>query len=186
MSFRPNDVPRGDVVVAQVDTSNVALKWLGPPESGIKMKSSNLRSSSGVTHGELEMPETAPLIYADTGYAETSKPKDEESARGSSPSSRKIARNYFDKRAQAKYVSFQILLNLNHVNTYCVSFEGLQTPRLCIGRSEQARIRFEIRRSDSSFCNGRLHRSGVCCYQGRESDGETSKEACPGITAWKR
>ena len=133
MSFRPNDVPKGDVAMAQVDTSNTVLKWLDPPKSGINLKSSNLRSSSGVTHGELEMPETAPLIYADTGYAEISKPKDEESARGSLSSSRKITRNYFDKRAQAKYVSFQILRILNNVSTYCVTFEGLQAPRLRVG-----------------------------------------------------
>ena len=105
MSFRPNDVPEGDVGMAPVDTSNVALKWLDPPKSSIRMKANKFRASSGVTHGELEMPETAPLIYADTGYAEISKPKDEESTRGSLSSSRKVAAAYFDKRAQAKYVS---------------------------------------------------------------------------------
>lgn len=105
MSFRPDDVPEGDVGMAPVDTSNVALKWLDPPKSSIRMKANNFRASSGVTHGELEMPETAPLIYADTGYAEISKPKDEESTRSSLSSSRKVAAAYFDKRAQAKYVS---------------------------------------------------------------------------------
>ena len=110
MSFRPNDVPEGDVGMAPVDTSNVALKWLDPPKSSIKMKASNFRSKSGVTHGELEMPETAPLIYADTGYAEISKPKDEQSTRSSLSSSRKVAAAYFDKRAQAKYVSLTRLL----------------------------------------------------------------------------
>lgn len=122
MSFRPNDVPKGHVAVAQIDTSNIVLKWLEPPKSTIKMNSSNLRSSSGVAHGELEMPETAPLIYADTGYAEISKPKDERSARGSISSSRKVARAYFDKRAQAKYVSFQIVLTPCEANTYLVAF----------------------------------------------------------------
>ena len=105
MSFRPNDVPKGDVRVASVDTSGIALKWLNPPESSIKMKTGNLRASSGVTHGEHELPETAPLIYPDTGYVEISKPKNDESTRGSLSSSRKVAAAYFDKRAQTKYVS---------------------------------------------------------------------------------
>ena len=90
--------------MASVDTSDVALKWLNPSTSSVKMHASNLRTSSGTTHGEMEMPETAPLIYADTGYAELSKPKSEEETRGSFSSSRKVAAAYFDKRAQAKYV----------------------------------------------------------------------------------
>ena len=106
MSFRPNDVPKGDVSVSSVDTSNAAaLKWLDPSKTGIRMKAANFRTSSGVTRGELELPETAPLIYPDTGYAEISQSKNEEKPRGSMSSNRKVAQAYFDKRAQAKYVS---------------------------------------------------------------------------------
>lgn len=106
MSFRPYDVPKGDVSMAPVDTSNAALKWLSPSTLSVRIHASSFRTSSGTTHGEIEMPETAPLIYADTGYAELSKPKSQEEKRGSVSSSRKVAAAYFDKRAQAKYVRF--------------------------------------------------------------------------------
>lgn len=105
MSFRPDDVPKGDVAMESVDISKLALKWLSPPPSSFRAQAKNFRDSSGKTHGELEMPETAPLIYPDTGYAEIGKrTKDED--KPSSFSKRKVAAAYFDKRAQAKYVSF--------------------------------------------------------------------------------
>ena len=105
MSFRPDDVPKGDVSTGTVDTSNVALKWLDPSGSTISTTANHFRKSSGVTRGEVELPETAPLIYPDTGYAEISKPKQDEDSRSSLSSSRKVTAAYFDKRAQAKYVS---------------------------------------------------------------------------------
>ena len=107
MSFRPNDTPKGDVSVTSVDTSSTtALKWLNESQPSV-ISAARYRKSSGVTHGEHELPETAPLIYPDTGYAEISKPKnlEEGKSRSSISSSRKVAAAYFDKRAQAKYVS---------------------------------------------------------------------------------
>ena len=105
MSFRPNSVLKGDVEMAKVDTSQAALKWPSPPTGSIRMKVSNLRSSSGVSHRELAMPHTAPLIYPDTGCSKISKIKDKENSHGSTSPSRKVAQAYFDKRAHAKDVS---------------------------------------------------------------------------------
>lgn len=115
MSFRPDVVPNGDVAIEPVDTSKVALKWLSPPNSSFRMQASKLRDYSGKTRGEAEMPETAPLIYPDTGYAELGRraSKDAtakedsstEKKRSAFAEHRKVAEAYFDKRAQAKYVS---------------------------------------------------------------------------------
>lgn len=111
MCFRPDDVPKGEVALEPVDTSAVALKWLSPPTSSFRMYASNFRGFSGTTHGELEMPETAPLIYPDTGYVEIGKKKNDKHGDGSF-SKRKVAAAYFDKRAQAKYASLNLSTRL--------------------------------------------------------------------------
>ncbi|TVY14994.1 hypothetical protein LARI1_G006932 [Lachnellula arida] len=101
MSLRPDDIPRDNVEVQSVDTSSAALKWLDPEKSTFRAK---LRTSSGTTHGEQEMPKTAPLIYTDTGYAELGKVKTNSGQHiGEFSTYQKVAENYFDKRAQAKY-----------------------------------------------------------------------------------
>lgn len=106
MSFRPDDVPKGEVAIQEVDTSKEALKWLNSPTSGLKSKTSRFRDSSGLTRGETGLPESAPLIYPDTGYAEIGKnDEDEAETKKNGYSKRKTVQEYFDKRAQAKYVS---------------------------------------------------------------------------------
>ena len=118
MSYRPEAVPTGDVAMEPVDTSKAALKWLKPPTSSFKLQASSFRASSGTTRGEIELPETAPLVYPDTGYAEIGKTKtvdakddegggyEKEAKRSSTfAQHKKVAAAYFDKRAQAKYVS---------------------------------------------------------------------------------
>ena len=69
--------------------------------------------SSGTTHGELEMPEAAPLVF----------PGDEGPAAGNK-SLGSLTAEYFDKRSQAKYVSIRArvryggpLLMLNQCHT---------------------------------------------------------------------
>lgn len=121
MAFRPEAVPKGDVAMEPVDTSKAALKWLNnPPTSTFKTYTNSLRNSSDTTRGEIELPETAPLIYPDTGYSEISKTKNSpeqlrqngkattgDGKRSAFAQHKKVAENYFDKRAQAKYVSWQ-------------------------------------------------------------------------------
>ena len=110
MSFRPDDVPKGEVALEDVDTSKEALKWLTPPKSAMRAKTSKLRVSSGKTRGEDALPESAPLIYPDIGYAELAKEaKPDSEAKKDSFSTRKVVQEYFDKRAQAKYVSSCLL-----------------------------------------------------------------------------
>lgn len=101
MSFRPNVVPKGDVAVEAVDTSKVALKWLNGPSSSFK---TNFKNSSGTTNGEHEMPEPAALIYPDVVHTKIRKDQKNDT-QSISYSKRKVAAGYFDKRAQAKYVS---------------------------------------------------------------------------------
>ena len=97
-----------------VDTSKAALKWLKPPTSSFKLYTSNFKTSTGTTRGEIELPETAPLVYPDTGYAEVGRTRTTRTQSGSSDKgdkrgifaqNKKVAAAYFDKRAQAKYVS---------------------------------------------------------------------------------
>lgn len=118
MSYRPDTVPLGDVAMQPVDTSNAALKWLNPPTSSFQMHKGNFRASSGISRGEIELAETAPLVYEDTGYVEIGRMESGEGkgdeggegreGKGSSAFKRhrKVAAAYFDKRAQAKYVSY--------------------------------------------------------------------------------
>ena len=107
MSFRPDDVPQGEVALQDVDTSKDVLRWLSPPSSAMRANASRFRSSSGTTRGEPGLPESAPLIYPETGYVEVGKNgKDKDEAEGTTSfSTRKVVQEYFDKRAQAKYVS---------------------------------------------------------------------------------
>ena len=106
MSFRPEDIPKGEVALQEVDTSKDALKFLNPPTSAFRAKTSKFRDSSGLTRGETALPESAPLIYPDTGYAEIGDRDEEDNEeKNSSYSKRRVVQTYFDKRAQAKYVS---------------------------------------------------------------------------------
>jgi len=107
MSLRPDDTPKdkNNVGIQAVDTSSTALKWLDPDKT--TFFAAKLRDSSGTTHGEAEMPETAPLIYPDTGYSELGRIKSHSGQKiGEFSTYQKVVENYFDKRAQAKYVSF--------------------------------------------------------------------------------
>ena len=143
MSFRPEVVPAGDVAMESVNTSKVALKWLNPPTSSFRVDASSFRGFSGTTRGEIELPKTAPLIYPDTGYTEIGKTKSVESQNGigngeakrsASSQQKKVAAAYFDKRAQAKYVSIRGKLELQSAVTldlpFCdVRHTNIPTPR---------------------------------------------------------
>ncbi len=137
MSYRPEAVPTGDVAMEPVDTSKAALKWLKPPTSSFKMYAGNFKSSSGTTRGEIELPETAPLVYPDTGYAEvggktrTPDPQDNETAstdkeakRSVFSQNKKVAAAYFDKRAQAKYVSIISSLSISQLDPKLTSLSS--------------------------------------------------------------
>ena len=111
MSLRPDDVPKDSIGVESVDTSSAALKWLGSDKASFRAKAAKFRDSSGITHGDVEMPETAPLIYPDTGYAELGRMKSATGKQvGEFSTYQKVVGNYFDKRAQAKYVRSQFIL----------------------------------------------------------------------------
>ena len=70
MSYRSDAVPTGDVAMQPVDTSKAVLKWLNPPTSSFRLLKGNFRVWRGITRGEVELAETAPLVYEDTGYVE--------------------------------------------------------------------------------------------------------------------
>ena len=139
MLYRPEAVPTGDVAMEPVDSSKAALKWLKPPASSVKMYAGNFKSSSGTTRGEIELLETAPLIYPDTGYAEvvmarTLDPrtetagKDNEAKRSVFSQNKKVAAAYFDKRAQARYVSIIIIIIINYLDPKLTSLSSHRRP----------------------------------------------------------
>lgn len=87
----------------RVDISQTITKTLTPSTSATREHLKNLRKSSGQTHGEIEMPEAAPLVFPalDQLAATTG---DEEQKQNALKKSKKFVADYFDRRAQAEYV----------------------------------------------------------------------------------
>ena len=148
MSFRPDDVPKGEIALQEVDTTKDALKWLDPPTSTLRAKTSKFRDSNGLTRGETALPESAPLIYPDTGYAEIGNREEEDNeAKTTTYSKRRVVQTYLDKRAQAKYVSGVIGESGWHgcygyqLTDFCL---GVQSSRVGISSRETAAVRFQI------------------------------------------
>ena len=95
--------PEASATHASVDITQVINNYSTPAASGMKDSLRNLRMSSGKTHGELEMPEAAPLIFpALDALAESTSPEGIQQ-QNKLKSSQKFVADYFDRRAQAKY-----------------------------------------------------------------------------------
>jgi hypothetical protein len=84
---------------ALVDITQTISSSLTPADSGFKQQLKNLRISSGETHGELELPEVAPLIFP--GLDEVAMQSEEANK---VKKGREFVADYFDRRAQATYV----------------------------------------------------------------------------------
>ena len=94
-----------------LDISHAVTKSAHPADAetsgnrGAKLKH-NLQWASGSSHGGMEVPESAPLIYPDLDKAVDAE-ADQEAATGKKPSKFKSASNfvneYSDRRAQAKF-----------------------------------------------------------------------------------
>ena len=99
MKYGPNE----KAIHERVDISSTIAKTLPRSDSRATSQLKNLRAASGQTYGEIEMAEAAPLIFPDLDRVdnidENGKPKSGFKKTG------EFLANYYDKRAQAKYVS---------------------------------------------------------------------------------
>jgi hypothetical protein len=90
------------------DATSVALtKSITPPTSSLNANLRNIRLSSGVSKGEMSLPESAPLIYpvldaaaADAASTDRALPEKKQNALKSSGG---FLADYLDRRAQAEY-----------------------------------------------------------------------------------
>ena len=102
--FKPNGLfclvmafkPESDSRVENVDISQTILKSItSPNSSGFR---SSLKTFSGKTHGELRLPESAPLIFP---ALDTATPDEKQNALKKSTH---FVADYYDRRGQALFV----------------------------------------------------------------------------------
>ena len=98
----------------RVDISRAIAKSITPADSKFRQQLKGLKNSSGKTYGELEMPDSAPLIFPALDAVATAANQD-----GKEPSklktSSKFVADYLDRRAQASYVRLQHLVSTRRV-----------------------------------------------------------------------
>ena len=95
------DAPR-PVDARSMDVNDLVSKW---SNSETKSWKKTLKMSSGTTYGELELPESAPIVFP--ALDEVVETGDKEKA-SKMKGSMKFIGGYYDKRAQSKYVSYAI------------------------------------------------------------------------------
>ena len=89
---------------ATVDFESMARKVMSG-NSGFR---SSLRSSNGKTHGEFQWPEVAPLIYPGLDALAATSDEEGKAKRSSLKKRRVFVEDYMDRRAQAKFVGFEL------------------------------------------------------------------------------
>ena len=100
MTYQP-DAQR-PVGAHSMNVNDIISKWTNPQT---KRWRKSLKPSSGKTYGEMELPESAPLVFPAIDAVVES--EDKEKA-GKMKGSMKFIAGYYDKRAQANYVSVSI------------------------------------------------------------------------------
>lgn len=101
MGFDPEATQTVSFGQIDLTTQRIAKYDLqGVQQSKWKQFGMSMRQSSGTTHGEMEMPECAPLIFPSVDAAAGDKEKLNKMKRTG-----KWLENYFDKQGQARYVS---------------------------------------------------------------------------------
>lgn len=109
MTFKP-DSPYDPVLQSNIiiqGTDAALMKATSNPDSALRQKLKSLRLTSGVTKGELSLPESAPLIYSalDNAAAQALDAGQElpEHKQSALKSSGALVASYLDRRAQASY-----------------------------------------------------------------------------------
>jgi hypothetical protein len=99
LTYKPHLASRA----VPIDTSATIAKVLTPADSEFREKLKSIRTSSGVTQGEMELPEAAPLIFPALDVA--AEDPDQQSALKRASN---FVTEYLDRRAQASYVRSSI------------------------------------------------------------------------------
>ncbi len=99
MTYKPDSTASH----TRVDINQTISNYSNPASSAARQTLRNLRTSSGKTYGELELPESAPLIFPGLDkLAEDSNEAAKNKGKMTSRSGKFVA-DYFDRRAQAKW-----------------------------------------------------------------------------------
>lgn len=97
-----------------MDLGATITSSISGPGSGLGQKAKhNFRSSDGKTYGELEFPETAPLIFPGLDLLASQEGEEVTGKRDKLKMKGKFVDEYFDRRAQAKFVRHYPLLHLD-------------------------------------------------------------------------
>ena len=103
MTFKP-DSPYSPVMsIDTASTSDAMYKSISIPESATRQKLKQIRLTSGVTKGELSLPEAAPLVFPALDAAATTEQQLPEGKQNALKSSGAFIASYLDRRAQASY-----------------------------------------------------------------------------------
>lgn len=97
--------PESSATHASVDISKAIASSLDDTTTCFKKTLKNIKLSSGATYGELEMPEAAPLIFPALNQIVDVEGSEDVQKSNKFKDSGKFVTDYFDRRAQAKYVS---------------------------------------------------------------------------------
>lgn len=125
MAFKDDDPGtqnRGLFSSQRLDINQTAKKYssVDPGMSRLKKGLKDIRLTSGTTYGEVQLPESAPLVYPDLDRAASrdmqqtgnGKGPENESVKEKWKGAGKWVSNYLDRKAQAAYVSPLELKNL--------------------------------------------------------------------------
>ncbi len=109
----------------RLDINQTAAKYSNPDPnmSNIKKGLKNIRLTSGKTHGEIELPDAAALVYPDLDHAADKDLMHEDKGKGPEnegikekwKSAGKWVQNYLVRRAQATYVRHPPTTTLSHL-----------------------------------------------------------------------
>lgn len=97
MSYQPHSKSSGEIfnINKAIETATSRDQ-----QTGVTKTMGNMRAADGTTRGELEMPPSAELIYPDLDQEE-----EDEVKQGFWEGKKTLAADYFDRRAQAEFVS---------------------------------------------------------------------------------
>lgn len=100
--------PESDATETAVDLSSTisaTIQQRSTPSSGMSKLKNNLKRSDGNTYGELDFPEVAPLIFPALDELQETTSEEATGKREKLKRTKKFVSEYWDRRAQAEYVS---------------------------------------------------------------------------------
>lgn len=101
MTYKPDSTATHE----RVDINKAITNYSNPASSTMRQTMRNLRLSSGKTYGELELPESAPLIFPTLERLANDPTEEGQQRKAGAMSNKEFVADYFDRRAQAKYAA---------------------------------------------------------------------------------